>query len=124
MRPLEKDVADIEGLKDPHPIVVTEMKVFHNSGGLRVANVSTVEIGQHVKKAHDGKHLLVELECGVSAYTEVRRDVRYFSSNTCLSVCWYVNSRHLCFRLGRLDEFDGSNLLLALFNIRHYVDGQ
>lgn len=45
--PLEHDVADIEGVQDPRPLIVTEVKIFVESGSLGVADISWLfdEIG-------------------------------------------------------------------------------
>jgi hypothetical protein len=45
LSPLEQDIANIEDLKHPDPVCVVEMKIFHDPGGFRVADISTIEIG-------------------------------------------------------------------------------
>lgn len=70
--PLKENVADVERLQDPYPIVITEVQVLHDARRFCIANVPAVEIGQHIEKAHDGQHLLIELESSVSGYVDTR----------------------------------------------------
>jgi len=64
--PFEQNIADVEGLKHPNPVVVAEMQVFHDAGCLRIANIAAVEVRKDIEQTYDGKHLLVELEPSMS----------------------------------------------------------
>jgi hypothetical protein len=60
--PLKKYIADVKHLKNPNPVSVAKMKVFHDASSLRIADVASIKIREYVEQAHDGQHLLVELE--------------------------------------------------------------
>ena len=66
LSPFEQHIGDVEHLQDPHPVVVAEVEIRHDSSSLRVANVATVEVGEDVEKTHNGQHLLVELHVSIN----------------------------------------------------------
>ena len=59
--PLEEDVGDVEDLENPDPVSVAETQVRHDTSSLRIADVASVEVGEHIEKTDNGKHLPVKL---------------------------------------------------------------
>lgn len=118
--PFEKHIADVENLKDPDPVGIAEMEVFHDAGSLRVSNVASIEVRKDVKETHDRQHLLVELQSVVSEdYKRRSRLVLYLATNASLNILSYWHHVRLHLGLSRLHVLYGLGLWLALFDVRH-----
>jgi hypothetical protein len=61
LRPLEQNIADVESLEDPNPVLIAQVQVGDDSGRLRIADVASIEVRQHIQDAHDWEHMSVEL---------------------------------------------------------------
>lgn len=61
-RPFKEDVGDVKRVEHPGPLRRTEAEGVLRSGGLCIADVTTVEIRQDIEAADNGQDTEVKLE--------------------------------------------------------------